>query len=117
MAVSLYQQLTSSDGTRLRLDRVASLSTGILATAFGTGLADLIRTVYLALVIKPLRGLESFVGDVSDTFTTGIEGVSEGVWRPLFELLDWFGPAAWIVAALVVLVIAFGVAKGWSLSG
>lgn len=114
---SLYQWLTQAGGTRIRLDRLASVVTGIVATAVGSGIADVVRAYWLALVIRPLRALQGFVTDVSETFTTGIEGVSSGIWSPLFELIEWFGPGAWLVAVVVVLVIAFGVAKGWSLRG
>jgi hypothetical protein len=118
---SLFEQLvrTNENGvpTGIRFDQLAALSLGILASAFGEGFASLISGNFQAFVIGPLDGVASFIGEFFATFSTGVEAIERGVWRPLREFVGLFGPGAWLVALGVVVVIGYLAAKGWSLRG
>jgi len=117
---SLYSQLTRSDeksGTvvGIRAGQLATVSTGILATAFGSGVARVVDSVWATFVIGPLDGASSWIELIWGTITESMNAISRAAWAPLTEFVVAFGPVAWIAAVLAVLVIAYGVNRGRSL--
>ncbi|WP_231183504.1 hypothetical protein [Haladaptatus sp. DYF46] len=117
MAETLMELLTNDDGTSIRLDRLAALVTGIIATAFGDGMANLIEGLFQAFLISPLQGVSGFIRSLTTTVTTGLGDVERGVWSALNSFLRNFGPFAYWVAVLFILALAYLLVKGRDWSG
>jgi hypothetical protein len=108
---SLYASLTRDGGTRIRLDRLASLVAGIFATALGTGLADLVSGVIQWWIVRPIEGIGSFYAEVIRTTARGLGWIADGAWNPLIALVEALGPFAFPAALVVSIAIGYMIVK------
>ncbi|MCO8254544.1 hypothetical protein NKF26_12095 [Haladaptatus sp. AB618] len=114
---TLMDSLTSSNGTSIRLDRLAALLLGIIATAFGEGVANFVEGVFDAFLISPIEGVADFITSVFLSIRVGFNSVSSTVWTTYRSFLANFGPFAYLVAVLLMIAIAFLLVKGRDWSG
>ncbi|MBV0925019.1 hypothetical protein KTS45_12510 [Halomicroarcula limicola] len=113
---TLYDSLTTSNGTGINVGSVLAVMAGIVSTAFGTEYAEFISAVWSSLVIEPLSQYVEFLRTVTGIYTLPGFFWSEA-WGETAEFVEAFDVIAFPVATIVVVLLAYGVVKGWSLYG
>lgn len=117
MADSLLSQLKTDNGTSIDVGDLTALVAGLLASALSSGYAAWIDAVLSTFVINPARGLAKWLSE----FVGAVIGVPADVlsasWGETARFVGNFGIVALPVAAVVVIVLAYIVAEGWSLRG
>jgi hypothetical protein len=102
---------------RLNIGSLATIMAGIISSAFGEGVAQLIGQLFQSLLIAPLNGLASFLGTLVDDVVGVPAAANRGIWAEATSFLAELGPLALPVAVLFVVVVIWILGQWGDLSG
>jgi hypothetical protein len=104
--------LTKNDGTRIDWGTVVAVASGIFSTAFFNGMAEFIRGLFEAYLIRPLRAVGSVAALLLEGLLGAVPATIRGSFQEAGRWVEGLGPFAFIGALGVVLLTAYVVARG-----
>ena len=113
--MSLYDSLTTSNGTSINLHRVAAISGGIIAGAFFGSMATFVSSIFHVMFIDPVQGFTSFLTRKGGRVTLGIIPYffhlltvgSHKIWAPVNSFLRDTGVLAFLIALAFAITLGF----------